>query len=184
MLHLSITHPAGEGKNHLEESIHMISKLTQHRKTIQLVFGLAVYLAIFVMQISLWIVLGAAVLLGAFFGKTFCKWMCPMGFIMEKMTSKLSEDDSKRQMYNYYKLGCPISWVQGLLNKMSLYKIKVQPETCTSCGLCDKACYITSLNAEFSFFKMAKRTPATAFNCSKCLKCVEVCPTNSIQIKI
>ena len=162
----------------------MISNLTKYRKSIQLVFGIATYLAIFVLQVSLWVVLGVAVVLGAVFGKTFCKWMCPMGFIMEKMTSKLSEDDSKRQMYNYYKLGCPVSWVQGLLNKVSVYKIKTQQATCTSCGICDKACYVTSLNPEFSFFKKDKKAPGAAFNCSKCLKCVEVCPTKSIKVRV
>lgn len=162
----------------------MVSKLIQHRKKIQLAFGLFTVYAIFVGHVSLWIFMGIATVLGALLGKTYCKWMCPMGYVMETMTSNMGESAAKHHMYNYYKVGCPISWIQGALNKFSLFKIKVNASTCTSCGLCDQKCYITSLNASTSFFKNSKSRPMNAFNCSKCLQCVETCPTNSIQIKI
>ncbi len=160
-----------------------MSKLIPYRQWIQLFFGFVTVTAIFTFNISLWIIFGLASLLGILMGKTFCKWICPMGFIMELMTRGMSEDQSAQHMYNYYKIGCPISWAQGFFNKYSLFKIKTTKSSCTSCGLCDQTCYITKLDKSYSFYKSQKNTPSEAFNCSKCLKCVEVCPTNSIEIK-
>jgi len=48
------------------------------------------------------------------------------------MASNMSSDEAKLQMYNYYKLGCPIAWIQGFLNKFSLFKIKRDANSCIS----------------------------------------------------
>ncbi|MDD4970288.1 MAG: hypothetical protein PHT07_12760 [Paludibacter sp.] len=48
-------------------------------------------------------------------------------------------------MYQYHKMGCPIAWVSGLLNKWSLFRIKLNTDTCKNCGVCDKECYISTL---------------------------------------
>jgi polyferredoxin len=158
--------------------------LSKYRRPIQFAFSGLVFYVISVFSNGLAIVFGVSIVLGAVFGKMFCKWMCPMGLFMEFMTRNMTEDQSKAHMYNYYKLGCPISWVQGFLNKYSLFKIKRNEATCTSCGLCDKACYISSLNTSKSLYKKNKETPAEAFSCSKCLKCIDVCPKNSLELKM
>jgi len=49
-----------------------------------------------------------------------------------QMASNMSSDEAKLQMYNYYKLGCPIAWIQGFLNKFSLFKIKRDANSCIS----------------------------------------------------
>lgn len=94
----------------------------------------------------------------------------------------INPDQKFRQMYQYHKLGCPIAWIQGALNKVSLLKIQVNYESCKNCGLCDKQCYITALEpAGYSLYKKGKDNPAESFSCSKCLKCVEVCPNGSLK---
>jgi len=157
--------------------------LTKNRRMIQLTFGIIIYIAVFHFHLSLWIVLAAASILGIVFGKFFCKWMCPMGFIMELMTKNMTEEQKNNQMYNYYKVGCPISWIQGLLNKISFFKIINDKATCLSCGKCDNVCYISTINAKSSLYKKDKVNPATAFNCSKCMACVNVCPNGSLSYK-
>ncbi len=160
-----------------------MKSLITKRPIIQLFFGSIIYLLIFYFHIHILWIIGIASLLGILLGKFFCKWMCPMGFIMELMTKNLSDEQKQSQMYNYYKLGCPISWIQGLTNKISLFKITNNKATCISCGKCDKACYIAQIDKNASLYKEDKTNPATAFNCSKCLACVETCPKGSLTYK-
>jgi len=161
-----------------------VKRLILHRKSIQLAFSGLVFYILSTFSNGLAIVFIASLFLGAVFGKVFCKWMCPLGLIMEFMTRNMSSEESKVHMYNYYKLGCPISWIQGFLNKFSIFKIKRNVNTCISCGLCDKACYISTLNTNMSLYKEDKTSSSEAFSCSKCLECVNVCPNDSLEYKI
>ncbi len=118
---------------------------------------------------------------GVIFGKVFCRWMCPIGLLMEVlMGGKGGKKGSAQQMYNYHKLGCPIAWISGFLNKYSFLKIKMDPLKCTSCNICDDTCYISKLNPDFSLYKDRKQLAGNSFSCSKCLECVEKCPTGSL----
>lgn len=153
------------------------------RKLIQTVIGGFIFILVFYFKVSLLYVLIAGILAGIIFGKIFCRWMCPLGFIMELMLGK-NTDAKQQQLYNYHKLGCPIAWISGLMNRISLFKIKRVTNKCISCGICDKTCYIASLNKEYSLYKKDKKDPSLNFSCSKCLACVEKCPTKSLVYKI
>lgn len=130
-----------------------MKSLAKHRRVSQYAFGGVVLYVFTALPNGIMLILAASVVLGAVFGKQFCKWMCPIGLFMEFMTRNMSSDESKLQMYNYYKLGCPVAWIQGLLNKFSLFKIKRDTTTCTS------------------------------YSCSKCLACVTACPNGSLEYK-
>ena len=162
-----------------------ISKLLISKRVIILaVIGALQYIGISYLHISLWYILGFGILTGFVFGKVFCRWMCPMGFIMELLLGRNS-DSKFSQMYQYHKMGCPIAWVSGYLNKFSLFKIKLNIDTCKNCGLCDKQCYISTLEpAKYSLYKSEKLNSGDSYSCSKCLKCVEVCPNGSLKYKI
>lgn len=161
----------------------LIKAITRKRYIIQLVLGLITYAAVSYFHISLWWILGVGTFVGIIWGKVFCRWMCPIGIMME-LLMKLSPDDSLKGMYQYHKLGCPIAWISGLLNKVSLFKITLNEDTCKNCGLCDKACYMPSIDKQkYSLFKNEKLNPAEAYSCSKCLKCVEQCPNGSLTYK-
>lgn len=130
-------------------------------------------------QLDLLTIFIAGSVLGILFGKVFCRWVCPIGFFME-ILFRGDSGSRARQMYQYHKVGCPIAWVSGFLNKYSLFKIKRDKDSCTSCGLCDKSCYIASLNSDFSLHRKNKEFPGYSFNCSKCMECVTACPQGSL----
>lgn len=146
--------------------------------------GVSLYTAMSMFQISLWYILGGGVLLGVIFGKVFCRWVCPVGLVMEIIMS-LSADTKFRQMYQYHKLGCPIAWISGLLNRISFYKIKLNTDSCSSCGICDRKCYLVAVEpSKFSLYKPSMENPAVNYSCSRCLECVAACPNGSLKYKI
>lgn len=158
--------------------------LVNKRIIILSILGVSTYLAISQLHISLWWVLLVGVISGVIFGKVFCRWVCPMGLIMEIFMG-MSPDGKIRQMYQYHKLGCPIAWVSGWLNRFSLFRIKLNVETCKNCGICDKECYIVAMEPQkFSLYKLAKEKPGDSYTCSKCLQCVAVCPNGSLTYKV
>jgi len=161
----------------------LLKLLVSKRTIIQAVIGISLYIAVSHYHISLWWLLVPGAITGMIFGKVFCRWMCPLGFFMELMMG-MNSDQKFKQMYQYHKIGCPIAWMQGLMNRLSLMKIKVNVDTCRSCGVCDKECYIAALEpTKFSLYKPGKKNPGNAYACSKCLGCVSVCPNGSLSYK-
>lgn len=161
----------------------MSSRIISKRRLIQALIGGLIFILLFYFKVSLVYILTFGAMTGIIFGKVFCRWMCPMGFIIELMLG--SDSDSKQvQLYNYHKFGCPIAWVSGFLNRISLFKVKRDASKCVDCGICDKVCYIASLNQGYSLYKEGSKRPTQHYSCSKCLACVEKCPTKSLQYKI
>jgi len=157
--------------------------LISRRTIIQAVIGVSIYILFSYYHIFLWWLLIVGLLTGMFFGKVFCRWMCPLGFFME-MIMGMNSNLKLKQMYQYHKVGCPIAWMQGALNRVSFMKIKLNADTCKTCGLCDKQCYIATLEPEkYSLYKADKKRPGSAYACSKCLSCVSVCPNGSLRYK-
>lgn len=162
----------------------LLKILVDKRIILLALLGISLYAAVSYYQISLWYVLAAGIVLGLIFGKVFCRWVCPVGLLMEIIMS-VSAGTKFRQMYQYHKLGCPVAWISGWLNKFSFFKIKLDPETCTNCGVCDKKCYIVAVEpAKFSLYKPSKQDPGLSYSCSKCLQCVAACPSGSLKYKI
>jgi len=165
--------------------MHKFLKILVSRRFIMLsVSGAALYLGVSHFHISLWYILFAGIILGVIFGKVFCRWVCPMGLIMELIMG-ISPDAKFRQMYQYHKIGCPIAWISGLMNRYSLFKIKLNEESCKNCGICDKKCYIVAMEpAKFSLYKPKGVRPGNSYTCSKCLECVAACPNGSLTYKL
>ncbi len=162
----------------------VLKVLADSRMIILSVMGVALYLGISKYDISLWYILLAGAVMGVVFGKVFCRWVCPMGLIMEIMMS-MSGDGKIRQMYQYHKIGCPIAWISGFLNKYSFFRIKLNEDTCKNCGICDKKCYIVEMEpAKYSLYKPMKDKPGDSYTCSKCLQCVAACPNGSLTYKV
>ena len=70
---------------------------------------------------------------------------------------------------------CPFGLIGWLLEKVSLYKIAVNYETCIGCRACAKACPSTVMGA---ILERDRTIP----DCFACGTCIEVCPTASIRL--
>lgn len=85
-------------------------------------------------------ILLGVVVLAVFFYRPFCKWLCPLGA--------------------FY----------GLFNKMSVYRLQVNGDKCTTCGACSRVCKM-----DVEVF----RTPNHA-ECIRCGDCIATCPHQAI----
>jgi len=163
---------------------NFLKLLVDKRIGILAVLGATTYYLVSQYHTSLWYVLLAGVVLGVVFGKVFCRWVCPLGLILEFMMG-MNPNGKLKAMYQYHKIGCPIAWISGWLNKYSFFRIKINNDSCKNCGICDKECYIVAMEpVKYSLYKPAKERPGDSFTCSKCLKCVATCPIGSLQYKI
>ncbi|MDO9154404.1 MAG: 4Fe-4S binding protein [Paludibacter sp.] len=146
------------------------------------IVGGAIYATMYYFNINIGYLVLFGIGTGVIFGKVFCRWMCPIGFLMEMIMGGSKQFSS---MYQYHKMGCPIAWASGLLNKWSIFRIKINKDTCISCGKCDKECYLSTIEpAKYSLYKPTKQNSGDAYSCSKCLKCVVACPNGSLKYKI
>lgn len=87
------------------------------------------------------VILLGVILLSVFFYRPFCKWICPLGA------------------------------AYALFNKISVYRLQIDKEKCTSCGLCSKACKM-----DVEVF----RTPNHG-ECIRCGDCIHACPHDAIK---
>lgn len=69
---------------------------------------------------------------------------------------------------------CPFGLAGWLVEKFSVFKIKVNYQTCTACNACAKACPSTVMEA---ILKQNRVIP----DCFSCSSCINVCPTHSIR---
>lgn len=68
---------------------------------------------------------------------------------------------------------CPLGAVFALASGKRLYKIRRSKETCINCGLCTKKC---SMGID-----VASKDAVTSGECIDCMKCIDVCPCNSLS---
>ena len=150
------------------------------RRAVQAAVGVALYWAIGPGGLPLaWVVLGGSAA-GILLGKFFCRWMCPLGAMMELMMG--AGGDRQKSLYMYFKVGCPIAWAGGLLNRLSLFRIRLRPERCTDCNRCDEACYVARLSTGRSLHVAGQVNASTDYTCSRCLACVGACPTGALTV--
>ncbi len=88
-------------------------------------------------------ILTAVILLSVLFYRPFCKWLCPLGA--------------------FY----------ALLNKVSLFGMKVDKHKCVSCGKCAKAC---KMDVDVT------KTPDHT-ECIRCGMCVRACPVKAVSFR-
>lgn len=154
-------------------------RLAAARMGVLVVLGFVTFTAVSYWNVSLWWILGVGIVSGAIFGKVFCRWVCPLGLMMEMIMN--ATGNKHAALYQYHKLGCPIAWMSGWLNRVSLFGVRLDSAACTQCGACDKACYIAQIEPQrFSVFETAKLAPDKTFTCSRCLACVTACPSGAL----
>lgn len=126
---------------------------------------------------------------------TFCKWICPAG-VLEGGIPLVLLIPSLRNVIGFLfgwkmaifltvvilslfivrpfcKYLCPLGAIYGLFNKLSLYQLKVDFDSCVGCHACEKHCpmnvpVLKNINSP---------------ECIRCGKCKSVCPVNAIHSK-
>ncbi|MDF1537150.1 MAG: 4Fe-4S dicluster domain-containing protein [bacterium] len=72
-------------------------------------------------------------------------------------------------------LFCPFGLVGWLVEKISIFRIKVNYDSCIACEACSRACPSTVMEA---ILKREKTIP----DCFSCGSCIEVCPSGSVSL--
>jgi ferredoxin-type protein NapH len=72
---------------------------------------------------------------------------------------------------------CPFGAFQALLDRLSLYRIRIDPEKCTQCLSCIPACPTLALSKEIIL--SGKTRPH--LTCTKCGECFSVCKSGAIS---
>jgi ferredoxin len=93
---------------------------------------------------SIGIAIGAALTLSLGIYRPFCQLICPFGFL---------------------------SW---LLERVSVFRVRIDRERCTQCGACVRACPSEAARGRVD----GRRLPADCFSCARCLR---VCPEDAIS---
>ncbi len=68
---------------------------------------------------------------------------------------------------------CPVGTVLGVLSRFSFFKIRINAEKCTSCGICAAKCKASCIDA--------KRKKVDSNRCVDCFNCVDSCRFNALS---
>ena len=69
---------------------------------------------------------------------------------------------------------CPFGLLSWLLERASIFRVKIDRSRCTNCGACVSACPLDAAKNRVA----GKMFPADCFSCARCLN---VCPTDAIH---
>ena len=94
--------------------------------------------------VSVGVAIVAAMVLSLGFYRPFCQFLCPFGLL---------------------------SWA---FERLSIFRVKIDRESCTNCGACARACPLGAAEGRVA----GKAFPADCFSCARCLN---VCPVDAIR---
>jgi len=69
---------------------------------------------------------------------------------------------------------CPFGFLSWLLERLSIFRVKIDHGLCTNCGACVSACPLDAAKGRVA----GKAFPADCFSCARCLN---VCPVDAIH---
>ncbi|MEJ8555248.1 4Fe-4S binding protein [Tepidibacter sp. Z1-5] len=127
---------------------------------------------------------------------TFCKYICPAG-TLEGGIPLLLVNDSLRGSIGFLftwkmllllitiissiviyrpfcRFICPLGAIYSLFNPISMYRLNIDSNKCTSCGICTKKCKM-----DIEVYKNPN-----SLECIRCEECISSCPTSAIKRKI
>lgn len=74
----------------------------------------------------------------------------------------------------FCQLICPFGFVSWIVERLSIFRVRVDKNLCTQCGACEKACPTDSAKNIVA----GKKFPADCFSCGRCLNS---CPVDAIK---
>ena len=125
----------------------------------------------------------------------FCKYLCPQGVLEGAIPLSLTNAGIRASLGKLFtwkacillavivgsvvfyrpfcKWLCPLGAFYALLNKVSLFQMRVDAHKCVSCGACARAC---KMDVDIT------KTPNHA-ECIRCGMCVSACPTGAVSFR-
>ncbi len=122
----------------------------------------------------------------------FCKWICPVGTLEGGIPLVLLNKSLRATLGWLYtwklailavtllasiiiyrpfcKYICPLGAIYSLFNPISIFRYRVDPQKCTSCGACSRCC---DMGCD-------PQKSANQLECIRCGRCKSVCPTGAI----
>lgn len=70
---------------------------------------------------------------------------------------------------------CPLGTVFGMLSDYAIYHIEINPDKCTSCGLCEDECRASCIKTVSRYIDNSR--------CVRCFDCVARCPEGAIRFQ-
>jgi len=70
---------------------------------------------------------------------------------------------------------CPLGAVMDALSRFGILRVERNSEACTSCGACDQAC--------LQRLSVSDRPSVASIDCTRCLDCTTVCPTDALAVR-
>jgi ferredoxin-type protein NapH len=142
-------------------------------------------------------VLAAMVLLSAVsLSPTYCEWLCPFKTVTEyfavvdfrtalqvvifvglflSLVVVLPYLSQRRTQCGLF---CPMGAFQGLFNKLNVFEVRIDRQSCKDCDRCVRTC------PTFSLDQASLAAGGTRISCSKCGKCVDECPQGAASYHI
>ncbi len=68
---------------------------------------------------------------------------------------------------------CPVGTVLGIFSRFALYKVKIDPEKCVSCGSCEAVCKAGCIDAKGKFVNNE--------DCVMCMNCLNKCKFDALK---
>lgn len=126
----------------------------------------------------------------------FCKWICPVGTIEGGIPLAVMQPALRSQLgllfgwklsiaaliiglaiivsRPFCKNLCPLGWMLGIFNKVSVVNLELKKDKCVTCGVCANTCPmdIDPVHA------------LKSIECIRCMRCKKSCPTKAIQIRV
>ncbi len=172
----------------LQEMLHKIP-VPKKKLFPPLIYGKYIVLVVFVLLVPL---------LGASFGSTglpaFCQYICPAGTLEGAIPLLLTHPEFRQvvgmlfawkfavllgvvigcmMVFRFFcKTLCPLGAIYGLLNPVSLYRLRIAENRCTACGICQETCPMD----------IDPASQSASAECIMCGKCVEVCPHQALYL--
>jgi ferredoxin-type protein NapH len=127
----------------------------------------------------------------------YCDWLCPF-----KVITEFGAVDSLRAYVSFLMFVllffglvivlpfltkkrfqcmsfCPMGAFQSLLNKLNLYRIRIDKSKCIGCRICSDACPTLSMTPPDKAAGII--VPVVTSTCTRCGECLAACPKNAVS---
>jgi ferredoxin-type protein NapH len=146
--------------------------------------------------LSFGILLAIVLVSAVIFRPFYCQWLCPFKFVTEFEAPTTVAAIAAMVIFIALFLGlvvtlplltkkriqcaiwCPFGALQSLFNKINIFEVRIDPAKCNQCKRCLREC--PTLSLEESSLESGK----ARITCTKCGKCVDVCPQGAMSYHI